>query len=161
MVAVRDVRQGRFEVKDNRLELDKYGFRIGSDCDLELFCSNCENTVTIPEDGDSLDTVARTCDAHVCIHASDAGTWLDGAQGWHNTYRVIERAEEFGFEVFPPDRTAIESYRDTHGEEYAERIAELSEEATDYLNEHAPDGYVFAWNAGELILCEEDEAELF
>lgn len=26
-----------------------------------------------------------------------AGCWLDGSQGWHNTYRIIDRAQEWGW----------------------------------------------------------------
>lgn len=113
------------------------------------------------------------------ITPADAGTWLDGSQGWHNTYRVIERA--FGYGWKPEDNRediekAVELYStgqdgDTRTladgstltyEDAAGWIidqAGLSDAATEYLQSIAPEGYEFVWDAGELSLMQEDEAD--
>lgn len=98
------------------------------------------------------------------ITPADAGTWLDGSQGWTNAYRVIERAEAYGFVVPEDDRAALDFYRSGG---YPETDAEitmyeaisgqggLSDQATDYLEERAPEGFTFLWDAGELSLVPE------
>lgn len=103
------------------------------------------------------------------ITPADAGTWLDGRHGWHNAYRVVDRAEEYGFIVPEEYADALRRYREedyaglTDDEAYSvnESVAghgELAETATDYLQERAPEGYVFEWDAGELRLMSEREA---
>lgn len=152
---------------DNRLDLDRFQFRTPDDpaaIDLQVYCNNCENTVTTAEDGDSLDTIARMCDKHVCIHAHEAGCWLDGAQGWHNNYRVVRRAVEYGMELPPEDHALLDRYEDAHetNDEAAGAIIDqggLADRATEYLNQHAPDGYVFVWEANELSLIPKDDAD--
>lgn len=94
------------------------------------------------------------------ITAADAGCWLDGSQGWHNAYRVVDRAEGYGFTVPPEYATALYRYRTNgHGahEDDWEAVngqGELSDMATDYLQERAPEGFEFHWDAGELSLVE-------
>lgn len=103
------------------------------------------------------------------VTADKAGCWLDGAMGWHNAYRVVDRAEEYGF-VVPPEYTdELRRFRNSDHDELTddewltvqEAISgqgELSDMATDYLQERAPAGYVFVWDMGELSLLEEWQA---
>lgn len=100
------------------------------------------------------------------IEESEAGCWLDGNQGWNNTWRVIERAENYGFKVSDEDRALIEKYKETSGtDEDAHEVisgqGELSDKATEWLEELAPNGFTFVWDAGELSLMTDEEAELF
>lgn len=92
------------------------------------------------------------------------GCWLDGHMGWHNAYRVIERAEEYGFKVTDEDRAEIEAYKESSGTSDSEAIigqGELSDKATEWLEELAPKGYTFVWDMGELSLMSAEDAELF
>jgi hypothetical protein len=97
------------------------------------------------------------------ITSDMAGTWLDGCHGWTNAYRVVDRAEEFGFVVPAEYADALRRYREedydglTDDQRYAVNGAivdqgGLSDMATDYLEERAPYGYTFFWDAGELSL---------
>lgn len=101
------------------------------------------------------------------ITPADAGCWLDGSQGWHNTYRVCERAMSYGWlEDDPSDREAvnrlIEEFKsDDTGNDAGQVMSEAADDATDYLNSLAPEGYIFVWDAGELSLMTEDEAGEF
>jgi hypothetical protein len=106
-----------------------------------------------------------------------AGCWLDGAMGWHNTYRVIYRAQEWGFRISREDSTAVRLYASGDVEKTAklytrteqpevisydraaEWVQEISSDATEHLQERAPEGYVFTWDAGELLLLAESECE--
>lgn len=92
------------------------------------------------------------------------GTWLDGVNGWTNTYRVIEIAESHGFKIDDRDRAAIEWYKETSGgcgdgtdaeEDMAEAIVGqggLSDKATEYMQELLPEGWVLRWETSELSL---------
>jgi hypothetical protein len=104
------------------------------------------------------------------ITSAMAGTWLDGALGWHNAYRVVERAEAYGFKVPEEYQAALDDYRENHGPDWIESEdnvmmihgqGDLSDQATDFLQEKAPEGYVFEWDAGELRLMHESEADMF
>ena len=99
-----------------------------------------------------------------------AGCWLDGAMGWHNTYRVVDLALELGWQ--PQDvslvRHASEVYESqgvlhreplTHPgdvEWASEVIHDMADDATDYLQTLAPEGYWFEWDCGELCLVTDD-----
>jgi hypothetical protein len=84
------------------------------------------------------------------IPASAAGCWLDGAQGWHNTYRVVDMAVSHGFTVPEEWREDLEIFRS--GLNVEADIDELSDMATEYLQALAPEGYGFVWDACELTL---------
>lgn len=117
-----------------------------------------------------------------------AGTWLDGSQGWHNTYRAVERAREWGWKpsygfaspkglahyrrtitrackfYAAGDTGAI--FRTKHEEMTYDDVAEwfigqggLCDQATEYLDSIAPEGYVFDWDAGELSLSAIDDLD--
>lgn len=106
------------------------------------------------------------------ITAADAGTWLEGSQGWHNEYRVVDRAEEYGFKVDECDRRVLTIFRESptrHDEQapgwgdgytVSEAAGEISERASNYLNDQAPDGYSFVREDGlSLSYNEEQECE--
>lgn len=96
------------------------------------------------------------------ITAADAGTWLVGSMGWHNGYRVVQRAAAFGWTI-PEEYAAgwvtfLDSWAsddgpdsdlwdDLHGDD-----GDFVDRATDYLESRAPQGYTFVWDAGELSL---------
>lgn len=93
-----------------------------------------------------------------------AGCWLDGHHGWHNTYRVVHRAMEWGFPLDSEDDAFIDQWirwrggdmnadEETEFEDgYPEHMDELSDQATEYLQSLAPEGFAFDWDAGELSL---------
>ena len=102
------------------------------------------------------------------IHESDAGCWLDGNQGWHNPYRAIYRAQQWGFTVTADDEEVIELYKRWHGGDMSAEEQKatdwaieavsgqggLCDKATEYLDSIAPEGFAFHWDAGELsLLC--------
>ncbi|MET7984584.1 hypothetical protein [Streptomyces sp. NPDC005281] len=97
-----------------------------------------------------------------------AGCWLDGHFGWHNSYRVVLKAEEFGFIVPEEYREAMDNYCtngnstlfiETDGQwEAVHGQGELSDQATDFLQERAPEGYQFVWDMGEFMLLTDEEA---
>jgi hypothetical protein len=101
------------------------------------------------------------------------GTWLEGSFGWHNSYRVVDRAIEFGFEVPADYADDLRRYRDQDyadlseddkvtAEEAIVGQGELADKATDFLNEKAPEDYGFEWDMGELSFraLELDDEEL-
>jgi hypothetical protein len=90
--------------------------------------------------------------------AADAGTWLDGWHGWTNGYRAVERAIEWGWTV--PEEYAEgwadfrenhygdhDTWHDLNGDDGA-----FVDKATDYLQEIAPENYVFRWDDGLTLL---------
>lgn len=99
------------------------------------------------------------------------GTWLSGHMGWHNGYRVVMRAEKYGFTVpeeYATDwREFLRTWRsengpdrdwwDTvHGDDGA-----ILDRATEFLELRAPEGHTFVWDAGELSLMSEADADEF
>jgi len=98
------------------------------------------------------------------ITPDDAGTWLEGSHGWHNIYRVVDLAADYGFTVPDEYTTALLDYRKNGhaaNEDHREMIeghGELADMATEYLNSLAPEGYMFIWDSG-LILTTESDAE--
>jgi hypothetical protein len=102
------------------------------------------------------------------ITADQAGCWLDGAMGWHNTYRVIDLALSYGWldddrpaqDAATADSMAYYQARGCPDDDLTDRIHGLADDATDYLQSLAPDGYTFTWDAGELCLWADDDAEV-
>jgi hypothetical protein len=45
------------------------------------------------------------------ITLDQTGCWLDGNQGWNNNYRVVYRAQEWGFKIDSEDEMIVEAYR--------------------------------------------------
>lgn len=103
------------------------------------------------------------------ITADQAGCWLDGHMGWHNTYRVIDLAFDYGWtpEDKPDIERIVEIFKGNPSVECSDEemdnahdaIHDISQEATDYLDSLAPRGYYFQWDMGELCLVHEDEME--
>lgn len=115
------------------------------------------------------------------ISPDQAGCWLVGHMGWHNTYRVIERAEAFGMVITDDDTALTDWYREHGGDgdngpgltlpgtgEMLDALSAweavagqggLSDQATDYLNGLAPVGYVLEWDMGELCMITVDEED--
>lgn len=40
-----------------------------------------------------------------------AGCWLDGHYGWTNHYRVVDRAQEWGFQIDADEQKLVDVYR--------------------------------------------------
>lgn len=103
------------------------------------------------------------------ITPADAGCWLDGAMGWHNTYRVIYVAKSYGMEITDEDIKRVKLFEDSDGLvagttderlDYFEDILELSNKATDYLDSLAPEGYHFVWDDGLYLWADDDSDDL-
>jgi hypothetical protein len=115
------------------------------------------------------------------ITPADAGCWLDGSQGWHNNYHVIDRALDWGWA--PKDITRADldtltmfyasgnvdatyalsdgSTGDYEGATYwITGQGELSDQATEYLQGIAPEGYVFVWDDGLALMPESEASDL-
>lgn len=45
------------------------------------------------------------------IPESQAGCWLDGHFGWQNHYRVVDRAQEWGYVIDADDQKLVDVYR--------------------------------------------------
>lgn len=104
------------------------------------------------------------------------GTWLEGSHGWHNSYRVIDRAVEYGLKLSPDFHAIRDLYASgDHGatvklsdgetvdydgaSEWLNGMGGLSGLATEHLQSLAPEGFTFDWDAGELTLLADSELE--
>lgn len=96
------------------------------------------------------------------IPHTEAGTWLEGSHGWTNSYRAVDRAEEWGWDLGKAEgedvtevRRVVKAYREgVADDDDSEEMIRISNDATDYLSSIAPWGYDFGWDAGELSLYE-------
>lgn len=99
------------------------------------------------------------------ITLDQVGVWISSHNGWRGIYRGIDIAVDYGFIVPGEYRDALADYRENgpsaHEDNWEAIIGqgELSDMATDFLQDRAPDGYVFMWEAGELTLISESEAD--
>lgn len=90
------------------------------------------------------------------------GTWLDGRYGWTNTFRIIDIAQSYGFEMDADDRAAVEWYKDSgnvgDSDDDLDKLeivtgqGGLSEKATEHVQDLLPEGWILRWDAGELSL---------
>lgn len=99
----------------------------------------------------------------------EAGTWLDGAHGWTNGYRVVDIATSHGWTLSAEDAAIVEWYRSSDAGEWGDTDDELndmesmtgqggiSDQATDYLSDQLPDGWVTRWDAGEFSVLRDWE----
>jgi len=101
---------------------------------------------------------------HPAITRDYTGVWLDGAFGWHNTYRVIDAAVARGFKLDENDSDALELYRRDETPpngttyDYVNIVHDLSADATEYLQSLVTeDDLYFVWDAGELSLQEVED----
>lgn len=98
-------------------------------------------------------------DTDKAFNYTHVGCYLDGAMGWHNTYRVIDMAAEHGMTLDELDREAIGEYefrRDICDATVFDIVSELADKATDYLQSITEPGLIWLWDMGELCLVEDD-----
>jgi hypothetical protein len=100
------------------------------------------------------------------ISTAEAGTWLDGNQGWHNHYRVVDIAQSYGWkglDEWEDGEGIVSRYRANEGtdDDHEAMIGQggLVDEATEYLESLAPFGHHFEWDMGELSLLPCDSIE--
>jgi hypothetical protein len=95
-----------------------------------------------------------------------AGPWLDGNQGWHNHYRVVDIAQSYGWkglDEWADGERTVARYRTNEwtDNDHESMLGQggIVDEATEYLETLAPDGHHFEWSMGELSLlpCESIE----
>jgi len=103
------------------------------------------------------------------ILPSDAGTWLDGSMGWHNIYRVVDLARDYGFQLTEEEfrilkffrglksLTAVSLNKWKENWDLVEEMDQISTKAYEHLNSLAPDGFQFEWDGYELFLVPIDE----
>jgi hypothetical protein len=98
-------------------------------------------------------------DARPVVKATpdQAGCWLDGAMGWHNSYRVVDVAVARGWPITVEDAATADRYQASGGTTDYEVIDDMVRDATDWLTDNvAPDGYTFEWVDGDLVLWSEE-----
>lgn len=97
---------------------------------------------------------------------SSIGCVLDGSQGWHNTYRVVDLAVEYGLELDTYEATALEAYRvnDADDDQLSTVLDQggLSERALEHLQARTAPGLTWVWDDGLYVLpdCLRDEEPL-
>lgn len=94
------------------------------------------------------------------------GCWIDGHWGHYGSVRLVEIAQDYGFEISDLDDVALATYRDWSKEDFLdEQTGEyhsssdwilmqggLADEAEDWLNDNvARPGFSFGWNDGEFF----------
>jgi hypothetical protein len=95
------------------------------------------------------------------ISADNAGCWIDGHWGHYSGARLIQIAEAYRWN----DEMAIsmaQSYMGSGGDIPNGALVEfydLVDEAENYLNTIAPEGYSFGWRDGEFFLLSNEEWE--
>lgn len=99
------------------------------------------------------------------ITGDQLGTWLDGSQGWHNAYRVVDLAVGYGFKVPEGYETALENYRSNRADDNEHEAiigqGELSDMATEFLSDLIEGPFEFVWDCGELRLATLDYPEYY
>lgn len=80
------------------------------------------------------------------------GCVIDGACGWHAGPRAIELAVDHGWPISPEDRRALDAY--VEGDwDHGQAVSEMVDEVTTWLTDNiAPDGYLYEWVDGDLML---------
>lgn len=105
------------------------------------------------------------------------GCWIDGHWGVYGVSRLVEIAQDYGFEISDLDESALHAYKKGIQSFQDERTGEyhdasewmlmqggLADEAEEWLNNNvALPGFMFGWNDGEFFYMgiewwsEEDE----
>jgi hypothetical protein len=94
------------------------------------------------------------------------GCWIDDRWGHYGVARLVDIAQDYGFEISDLDESALWAYRNNerffqdevtgeHHESSDWMLMQggLADEAEDWLNDNiAKPGYVFGWNDGEFFL---------
>lgn len=105
-------------------------------------------------------------DVQIKITASEAGCWLDGSQGWHNTYRIVDLAESWGWEGPSEEgwKDVVNRYRADVGtdEDHEAMIGQggLADQAFGYLDGLTVSCH-FERDMGELVLLRCQDLETF
>lgn len=91
------------------------------------------------------------------FNPGDEGCYLDGAFGWHNMYRVVDFAVDYGMTLDATEQEALRLYKgDDAGEYTLDIVHELADKATDYLQSITDPGMTWEWDAGELCLMTDE-----
>ena len=104
--------------------------------------------------------------ARIVFDDSSIGCVFDGAQGWHNTYRLIDLAVGNGMELDCCDTAALEAYRHAVAtEDHFGWIVDqggLSDKALEHLQSLTAPGLYWSWDDGLFIVpgCQEAEEPL-
>lgn len=97
------------------------------------------------------------------------GCWIDGHWGWKGVSRLIEIAEDYGFQLFEDDMIALltfnqgdEEFYDMDGtlcfaSDWILGQGGIGDDAEAFLNQTvARPGFMFAWMNGEFFYMNED-----
>lgn len=85
-----------------------------------------------------------------------AAVIFDRANGWHNTYRIVDLAADHGMKLGDEDAAAVARYRIDPGSDDVEVVHDLAGSAEDFLNDSvATEGWSFGWSDGEFLLANE------
>jgi hypothetical protein len=96
--------------------------------------------------------------------ADEAGCWVDGARGIYAGVVMVDIAMSRGYQVTGDDAPVLAWARtgrvasDEPGErlDWPEFWSEIQDEVTDWLTDNvAPDGYLFEWCDGDLMMWSE------
>lgn len=98
---------------------------------------------------------------------AEAGCWLEGAQGWTNSYRIVDIAVGHGMELNVDDAAIVEWYRKSGDSDSSASDDELdkleamtgqrgiTDKAIEYMNEQLPEGWVLNTEMGEYTVLED------
>lgn len=97
------------------------------------------------------------------IPESMAGCWIDGHNGWHANYQVVDIAFDWGWH--PEDETEVRRVRNLYATDDAddEITGDMidqggyTDRATEYLESIAAEGCYFEWDGGELFYRKDDD----
>lgn len=92
--------------------------------------------------------------------ATDSGCWIDGHWGQYGIARMVEIAQQFGYDdefvTSLADLKLATMQINTHyymTDDEEEALYEASDAVEEWLNENvAPEGYAFGWHDGEFFL---------
>ena len=91
---------------------------------------------------------------------SDLGQWIDGAYGSeHAIEKMEEMLNDLGTQYAENLVGELEEIADLELDEAGDAYDEWLEDATTALQEETEPGLVWIWEAGDLILTEDDEAD--
>lgn len=96
----------------------------------------------------------------------EPGCWLDGALGWHNSYRIVDTAVHHGMELDAEEKAIVDAYRksgESDMDDSDEALNDLeamagqggiTDKAIDYIGEQLPDGWVLRVEMCEYVVLE-------
>lgn len=80
-------------------------------------------------------------EAQMRLTAANAGCWVDGSNGIYMSERIQEIANEYGWGREVVGCGGIFSEYETEGDDI-----QAAEEATEFMQQFAPEGYCFGWH---------------